>query len=252
MIRPVDANEIDFGPVSLQQVLFPIQPLRVAIGYGEALQIQAPFSGRALFGDLDGTLQSRITWPSKAALLDTRLNVNFKNIQAAAVELGLSGVPSAMLEDQLDGSVQFKTDGLRLDSNIIDDARAGRFADSLLERLGFSLAVKRSPGAAAPFGMMQATADTHLAPINAVLDRVLQDVRLELPPRALAYKDFDLKLDVERGEVRNPQDILRVGGLQIFSSDLADITGQLRFHLGSPGERVQLRDVIGMLRQFVQ
>ena len=250
-IRPIDTAEMDFGGVTVRQLLFPIEPLRVAIGYGDSLQIHAPFSARALFGDIDGVLQSRIGWSRGAATADTSFRLNFRNVQTGALSLSLSGPPVSVLEDQLDGNVAVKTDGLRIDSRIIGDALAGRIDPSTLETLGLSVAVKRSPTAVLPFGSMQATVDTRIDAINNVLDRVLRNVKLEVPPRALVYRDLDFKLEVDHGRVQNEQGVMRLGGLQLFSSDLSEVTGEVRLHLGRDGERIKLQDLIGVLRQWM-
>jgi hypothetical protein len=250
-IQPIDRAAMDFGAVTVRQLLFPVEPLRVAIGFGDSLQINAPFSAQALFGDMDGVLQSRIGWTSGAATADTRFHLNFKNVQTGALGLSLSGPPVPLLEDQLDGSIAIRTDGLRIDSRVIGDALAGRVAQSTLETLGFSVAVKRSPTPILPFGIMQATVDTRIDAINNVLDRILRNVKLEVPPRALAYRDMDLKFEVDRGRVRNEQEVMRLRGLQLFSSDLSEVTGVVRLHLGRNGERIQLQDLIGVFRQWM-
>ncbi len=42
---PIDFNEVMLGPLSVRQIRFPLEPLRIVVGYSDALQVGLPFSG---------------------------------------------------------------------------------------------------------------------------------------------------------------------------------------------------------------
>jgi hypothetical protein len=244
---PVDIGETLLGPLSVRQVLFPVNPIRALVGYSDALQLGLPLSGRALFGVVGGILESNLTSSSDAASLDMRLNLDFKSIQAGALRMAMGGAHSAIVEDELDGKTFLRLDGLTLDRNSLAALLAGKSAPDELEKIGMSFHLFRSPEAANLPAVLQASSDLQVNLVNEVLNSIAKDLQLSAPPRALTYRDFDLKFEVDRGRVRTDSEIIRIGGLQILSTDLVDIAGAVRAHLGRPGDRILLKDMIEML-----
>jgi hypothetical protein len=110
-----------------------------------------------------------------------------------------------------------------------------------------SVQLSRTPETASIPAVLQASTDLQLDLANELLNRIVNGFQLTGPPRALTYSDFDVKFDVERGLVRSDGAILQVGGLQILSTDHVEVVGKVRAHLGGPGERILLRDMIQML-----
>ena len=154
---------------------------------------------------------------------------------------------AAIVEDELDGTTVVRLDGLMLDRNTLAALRAGKPDPDELRKIGMSVHLFRSPGAANLPAVLQASTDVTVNLANEVLNSIVNGLRLSGPPRALAYRDFDLNIEVDRGLVRNDREILRLGGLQILTTDYVDVAGEVRTHLGSPGDRVLLRDMIEML-----
>ena len=244
---PIDLAEVTLGPLSVQQIRFPLEPLRVVIGYSDALQLGVPFSGRALFGGVEGKLESRLTTSKSAASLDTRLHLDLKNIQAGAIATTMNGAHSAILEDELDGSMSLHLDGVTMDRNTLPALLAGRMTAEELGKVGMSAHLFRSPEAANLPGVLQASSDVQINLVNEVLNQIVKDLRLPAPPRALTYSNLALDFDVERGMVRTNHELLKLGGLQVFSSNFVDVNGEIRAHLGRPGERIMLGDLMELL-----
>jgi hypothetical protein len=228
-----------------------VEPIRALVGYNDALQLGLPFSGRALFGGVEGNLESNLTSIADTASLDMRLNIDLKGIQMGAVGTTRGGGHSALVEDELDGKTSVRLDGLTLDRNTVAALLAGKPAPDELRKIGMSVHLFRSPETANLPAVLQASTDVEVNLANDLLNSIVKGLRLSAPPRALTYRDFDLKFEVDRGLVRSDREILRLGGLQILSTDSVEITGEVRTHLGRPGERILLRDMIEMLSGLI-
>ncbi len=250
VISPVNIGEATFGPLLVRQVLFPVEPIRAVVGYADALQVGLPLSGRALYGTVGATLESNMIPSADAVSMDVRLTIDLKNIQAAALEAMRGGSYSAIVEDELDGRIFLRFDGLTVDRDMPAVLLAGKAAPDELRKIGMSVHMFRSPEAVNTSGVLQASSDLRLNLVNDVLNGLVKGLRISGPPRALTYRDLDMKFEVVGGQVRTDGDILRLDGLQIFTADLLDVDGKVRAHLGRPGERVLLRDMIEMLSVF--
>ena len=185
---------------------------------------------------------------SKAnASLDTRLNLDLRNIHAGALGTTMSGSHSAILEDSLDGRISVRLDGLTMDRNTLPALLDGKVGADELEKIGVSVHMFRSPELTNVPGVLQATSEVQVNLVNEVLNQILKDLRLPAPPRAMTYSDLSLNFEVDRGLVRTNREVLKLGGLKIFSSNFVDVVGEVRAHLGRPGERILLGDLMGML-----
>jgi hypothetical protein len=248
IIPPVDTPELIAGPLAVLQLLAPTQPIQLALGYADTLQVHAPFSARVLFGGAAGLFQSNVKWSGSRALVDTRLNVALKNIQAGAVDAAIQGTNFPLVEDEVDGSISFRSDGLPLDAASMELLLAGRPSAAQLETLGLAVKLRRSPEVTNAPGILQLSSDTQVNVLNDALNRIIGNIQLANPPRLILYKDFTVDFQMEHGRIRAEPPVLALGGVQIFASSLVDVEGQIKVHLAPPGERVLLRDLIDMLR----
>jgi hypothetical protein len=247
---PIDFNEVMLGPVSVRGIRFPLEPVRIAIGYSDALQVGLPFSGRALYGSVEGNVEAAITAANGIANLDTRLKLDLNNIQAGAIGSTMSGEHSAFVEDELDGRISLRVDGLAMDRTTLPALRAGHFSAMDLEKLGMSVHLFRSKEAANLPGVLQASSDVQINLVNQLLNQIVKDLRLPAPPRAMTYQNLALDFDVDRGRVLNDGVVFTLGGIQLFSSNVVDVKGDVRAHLGRPGERIMLGNLVEMLGGF--
>jgi hypothetical protein len=108
----------------------------------------------------------------------------------------------------------------------------------------------RTPEAASLPGIFQSSSEVEINLLNEVLNRIAKDLRLSAPPRALVYRNLSFDFDVDHGQVRTNADLLKIGGLELFSSDFVDVTGEIRAHAGRYGERIMLSDVMQMLSEL--
>ena len=246
-VSPIDFNEVMLGNLSVREIRFPLEPVRAVIGYTDALQIGIPFSGRALFGGVTGSLESSVAAEGGIATLDTRLNLDLRNLQAGAIGSTMSGEHATIIEDELDGEISIRVDGLKLNRTTIPAMRAGHFSAEDLETLGASVHFSRSMESAGIPGVFQASSSVQINLVNEVLNKIVEDLRLPAPPRALTYSDLAVNFNVDRGRVRTDSEVFKLGGVQLFSSNLADASAEVRAHLGRPGERIMLGSLIEML-----
>ena len=250
IIPPVDRAELTVGPLAVLQLLVPTEAIHLALGYADTLQVHAPFSARVLFGGAAGLIQSNVKWSGPRALVDTRLNVALENIQAGAVEAAIQGTNSPLVEDELDGSIAFRSDGLALDADSMELLLAGRPSEAQLDALGLSVKLRRSPEVANAPGILQLSSDIQVNVLNNMLNSIIRDIQLSNPPRLILYKDFTVDFQMENGRIRTEPAVLALGGVQIFASSFVDVEGQVKVHLAPAGERVVLlRDLIDMLRR---
>ena len=243
---PIDFNEMMLGPLSVREIRFPLEPLRIIIGYSDALQVGLPFSGRVLYGGVEGNFESSVIAANGIATLHTRLNLDLKNLQAGAIGSTTSGERSAFVEDELDGEVSLRVDGLTMDRTTLPALRAGHVSAGDLEKLGISVHLLRSRESANLPGVLQASSDFQINLVNELLNQIVKDLRLPAPPRALTYQNLALDFDVDRGRVRTDNEVFKLGGVQLFSSNVADVTAEFRAHLGRPGERIMLGNLMEM------
>jgi len=247
---PIDFNELVLGPVSLREVRFPLEPLRIAVGYADALQVGLPLSGRVLYGEVLGNLETSMTASSGVATIETRLNLDLNNFQAGAIGSTSGGGHSSFVEDELNGKISFRTDGLTIDPATLSALRAGHVRQSELEKLGVSVHLSRSRESENPPGVFQASSEVQINLVNELLNQIVSKLRLPAPPRALTYKELALNFDVDRGQVRTDSEVFKLGGVELFSSTVVDATAEVRAHLGRPGERIMLGNLIEMLGSF--
>jgi hypothetical protein len=244
---PIDFNEVMFGPLSVRGIRFPLEPLRIIVGYSDALQVGLPFTGSALYGGVAGNVQASISALNGAATLDTRLNLELNNIQAGAIGSTMSGEHSAFVEDELDGKVSLRVDALAMDRTTLPALLAGHFSPSDLEKVGMSVHLHRSSEAANVRGVLQASSDFQINLVNEVLNQMLKNLQLPAPPRALTYENLALDFVVDRGRIQNDSEIFKLSGVQLFSSNAVDVKGNVRAYLGQPGERIMLGNLMEML-----
>jgi hypothetical protein len=247
---PIDFDEVMLGPLSVRGIRFPLEPLRIIIGYSDVLQVGLPFSGHALFGGVEGNVEASMTASNGTATLDTRLNFDMNHIQAGALGSTMSGEHSAFIEDELDGKVSLRVDGLAMDHTMVRALRAGHVRAADLEKVGMSVHLARSQNPASLPGVLQASSDFQVNLVNEVLNQMVKDLRLPAPPRALTYESLVLDFVVDRGRVRNESEVFKLGGIQLFSSGDVDVKGNVRAHLGQPGERIMLGNLIGMIESL--
>jgi hypothetical protein len=96
-------------------------------------------------------------------------------------------------------------------------------------------------------GVLQASSELQINLVNEVLNQIVKDLRLPAPPRALTYESLALDFVVDRGRIRNDNEVFALGGIRLFSSNNVSVKGNVRTFLGKPGERIMLGNLVGMI-----
>ena len=89
-------------------------PFRIAVGYGDALQLHTAFQQPFTSGTVGGLAQVAVRWQNGAATVDSFGTVTFRGLEAGAIAL-----PSPYLEDRLDGDIRFSTNGFLADRLLV-------------------------------------------------------------------------------------------------------------------------------------
>jgi len=100
-----------------------------------------------LFGGIDGGLEFSLATSRANAALDTRLNLDLRGIQAGAIRTSRDGSQSPIVEDEFDGKVSLRVDGLTMDRDTLPVLLAGKLSRNEIEKIGISIHMNRSPEA---------------------------------------------------------------------------------------------------------
>jgi len=214
------------GPVSIQNLVLPSQPVRLAVGHGEHLILQAHFAGEALGGRVDSSTRSDIRWGERGATVTVRGDASLEHLQAATVGIAAEGKHLPLLEDAVEGEAHFAVDDLSLDPLnlrvLMDDPSRA------VAKLALKLDLRRSPKADRSPGILQLSSESEVRLLNGLVEKILPGVRLRLPPYRLCYDDLRLSLEAEGGRVSTEPPLLRIDGLRIPCSNEPDVTTNVR------------------------
>jgi hypothetical protein len=248
IVSPLNLDRVEMGPMSLTQAVLATTPLQLAVGYADSLQLDVPLTGRALYGSMAGRFQTQLTAASDSVAMDVRMNMDLKNIQAGAIAMRNVYGHTRVVEDEFNGKVAMRSDNFVLDRDSLAAMQRGLISESQLQTIDMSVSVERAEEAKHFSGTFQASTGMRINLVNEVLNKIIEDLRLTAPPRSMTYKDLAVKLDIERGVVQHREPFLRLGGLQLASTEHVEVEGMVKAHLGRPEERVRLSDLIAMMR----
>ena len=226
----IDSEQFTAGPLSLRQILFPLEPLRLSVGHSKRLQLNFPFSARVLFGKAQGVLQTDVQWFDDHAAVSTSAGLSLSNFQAGALGLASRGEHIPFVEDQLSGEVSFLAKDFPLSGNTMRDLMIDASRVDGFDQLDMRLQFHRSEQNKAVPGVVQVTTDTQIKALNDFLNRFIAKIRMTSPPQSVFYRDFDFDFQVEKGEILTKPLLLRLEGLELFSTERVDVDGDLRVH----------------------
>ena len=248
----LDARQVELGPLSIEQVAIPSRAFRMALGYGQGLDLDVPLSSRALYGSVGGAFQARLRWSGDAVpLVDTRLNLQLRNLQAAAFGLASPEGHTPIVEDQLDGTIRFHADRLVLDRRVLSRLATGSFASTELDKLNLSARLWSSATDHEGRGTIQGMTAVRLNFMNAVLNQLARELRLDLPPRVLRYDSLRLDFEAADGKIVPKQSVVELRGMKLFSTAGLQIDGTLRVHLGTPSQEYPLQSLSFLAQRFL-
>jgi hypothetical protein len=227
----LDRSSIEFGGVSLLQLLAPSEPLRVVVGIGDRLQFHAPVASRLLFGSAAAVSQAEVAWNSGTPSITARIGGGFRNLQSGAFGLASSGVHYAFLEDSFDGSFRLAANDIAVTPETLERWRLDPVSFDQFNRLDVSLQASRSKEQAGP-GIVQLAFDTRLRFLNEILQQASDKIRFTVPPQLMTYRGLRASFDANQGVVQTKSPLLELSGVKVLSSELLDVNGEVRIRLG--------------------
>jgi hypothetical protein len=227
----IDDSRRVLGALSIREVIAPLSALQIAIGYSGGIGIHVPLSARVLHGTAAGFLDASATWPNNQLALQSRLGLHMENLQAGAIGLDSISGHLPFLEHELDGDISLRTEGWPL----------------TMGGASFGLDLRTAARNGSLPGTFQFGSGTSVKTMNEILDKAVRDLQLRVPPSSLSFRNFALRLHVDKGKVRTDRPWLTIEGLRIVSSENVNLEGNIRLHGARNGETVDLR---GLLEDF--
>lgn len=252
----LDAREVIVGPLSVQQVEIPARALRVALGYAGGIQLDMPVVSRIMYGSIGGDFQARLGWTgaspasSPSAVLDTRLNLQMRDLQTGALGLSSQAGTTPIVVDRLDGTVALTTDGLVLNRSVLSGFMKGSVGPAQLDTLAARVELRSSPPDPRALATFQGMTFARLDFLNQALNQLAKDLNLQAPPRVLRYTSFSLDFEIAGGKVVWKPAIVEVRGMSLYSAADLQLNGKLRVHLGTPEQNYPLESLVFMAQRF--
>ena len=224
----VNDSRVVAGPVSIRGIFAPTERLRIAVGHSGRLGLHAPFGARLLFGTAAGALDVALEWPQDRLSVESTLDLALRNLQAGAVGLDSGTGHLPLLEHELDGDVSVKVSGwpIRLDET------------------NFDIDIRTSSRNGSLPGMFQLRNDVNVNVLNNVLNAIIKDIQLNIPPSSLVFNNLSLKVNANKGTVRTDKPWFKLEGIRIPSSDKLDLEGNIRLFGARNGETLELRNLL--------
>ena len=138
-----------------------------------------------------------------------------------------------------------RSDDLPLTRDTID--RVGALEPPAgLDRISLTLDVHKSARSQSVPGVLQLSSDTQVNTFNRVLNAVVHDLQMAVPPQTMLYRNIDVSVSVDRGTVATELPWVTLEGLQILSTPNLALEGTVRLHGGKNGDTVTLGDVLAV------
>jgi hypothetical protein len=216
-------------------------PFRLALGYGDTLQVQAAFHQPFTSGAIGGLAQTAIRWQNGAANIDSFGTLTFRGLEAGAIAF-----PNAYLDDRLDGDIRFSTNGFVADRLLLPQLLADASRVRQLDRLDISAQVRSAADGAHLPGILQAASGITLEPANRFVQLLTSGLNLTFPPRALQYQNVALDFRVVQGKVQTEPVLLTLSGVQVFGVAGLTLDSKVRLLWGGHSHEPAplLRDLI--------
>jgi len=226
----IDSEQFTAGPLSVRQILFPLEPLHLAVGHFERLQLNFPLSARVLFGKAAGVFQTDLRWLDDHAEVSVSTGLSLSDLQAGALGLASRGEYISFIEDQFSGDVSFLAKDFPLSGNTMRDLMIDASRIDGFDRLDMRLRFHRSAQNKAVPGVVQTTTDTQIQTLNNFLNKFIAKVQMSSPPQSVCYRDLNFYFQVKKGEILTEPLLLDIEGLELYSTERVDVEADLRVH----------------------
>jgi len=224
-------------------------PLRLAVGYGDALEFQTAYGGPVFSAAADGLAQAAIHWQPHSAAVDTFGTFSFKGLEAGTIAL-----PNPYLEDRLDGELRFSTKGFLADRVTLPQLLADASRVRSLDRVDLAVRVRSAADGAHLPGVVQSETGVTLKPASELLRLLTSGLSLSFPPRAIQYQRMALDFRVREGQVQTAPVLLTLNGVTVPGVNGLAVDSNIRVMWGRHGiePAPMLRDVIYTLQRAVE
>jgi len=224
-------------------------PFRLAVGYGDVLQLHAALQQPFTSGSIGGLAEAAIRWQPGAASVDSFGTFNFRGLEAGAIAL-----PNPYLEDRLDGDVRFSANGFLADRLLGPQLLADASRVRQLDRIDLSVQVRSAADGAHLPGIFQAATAVKLEPANRLVRLLLSGLNLTQPPRALQYQHMALDFRVQQGQVQTEPVLLTLTGVQVFGVAGLTLDSNVRILWGGHGREPAplLRDLLYTVQRVTE
>jgi hypothetical protein len=250
-VRIFERPEVTLGNLSLRQFRIPDAPIALTIAASERLQFNAPLSGSALFGVLDGIAQGEVAWKNGLASVTSRVSGTLNGMQADAASLLLGGINSPLVRDQWNAEFAFRSDNVLLNRDRLTTLRWDPGSSDVIDHFGLRLAAGRAhPGQ--PDAYVQLSSYLDLRRFDRFLDGLLRRFNIQAPPQMMRYRDFKLALETDGDLVTGELPLLSVTGFRFLPPSIpTDVTADLRLHLGRNGQdKITVRGLLNFMRSL--
>jgi hypothetical protein len=222
--------------------------IRLAIGYGDALELAGSLHLPLFLAPSDTLAQARITWQPGAASVDTFGTFSFRGLEAGRIAL-----PNSALEDRLDGDVEFGTAGFPVDRKLLPQLLSDASLSSALDHLTFSVKVASAGGNGGLPGITQSSTGMTFKPADVLLRILTRGLNLTFPPQALFYKKLALDFRVRDGVVETAPVLLTLSGVEV-PGVTGLVNSDIRVHWGQTRDipPPRLRDLIYTVQRVIE
>ena len=200
-VRIFERPELTFGNFSLRQFRIPDAPVALTIAASDRLQFNAPLSGSALFGVVDGIAQGEVAWKNGLASVTGRVQGTLNGMQADAASLLSGGISSPLVRDQWNAAFAFRGDNVLLNRDRLTTLLWDPGSSDVIDRVGLRLnAGRANPNQADAYVQLSSYLD--LRRFDRFLDGLLRRFNIQAPPQMMRYHDFKLALETD-GDLRD-------------------------------------------------
>lgn len=237
-------RDLSLGPISIRRPELRTGPLRLTLAMNDGIQLSLPLTARVFGGQVQGLMQGDVQWINAGAVVNGLVELGAQRIQATSFGIGSAGRHLPLVEDQLDGDFHIRMSNATLKREDLATLFSHLAAFEPLGHLDMKFRVRSSSRTPPTPGIIQARVQTEVDLLNETLNAIVSGVGLAAPPAIIKYDRMRAELEVENGMIKTGNDLFRLEGLGLLSSEGPMLKGDLRIHLAE--KSYPLRELINL------
>src|SRR5581483_9053495 len=207
-------RDLSLGPISICRPELRTGPLRLTLAMNDGIQLSLPLTARVFGGQVQGLMQGDVQWINAGAVVNGLVELGAQRIHATSKREDLATLFSHLA------------------------------AFEPLGHLDMKFRVRSSSRTPPTPGIIQARVQTEVDLLNETLNAIVSGVGLAAPPAIIKYDRMRAELEVENGMIKTGNDLFRLEGLGLLSSEGPMLKGDLRVHLAE--KSYPLRELINL------